>query len=193
MPIPAARPRGAPTPPPSGRRRIVHFIRQFALVIGVLVAVLFGLLVEMAQLKRGAGWLGVRDCTTPYLVGTIVVGLIEVLREGLLLKSGGRWTRLIDWLAGLWVIWLLISTGVLLGVLGSSVPRWLPATFIAYTIVPGIIGMCLHWSLAKKLFRAEFSDKKKLEDYPLTPRYECVVGIVCACLFSVAGCVLLLT
>jgi len=171
----------------------VYFIRQFALVIGVLLAVLFGGVVEMAQLKQRAGWLGVRDATTPYLVGTMVIGLIEVLREGLLLRSGGRWTRLVDWLLGLAAIWVLISLGILLDVIGNSVPRWLPATIIAYTVVPGIVSVCLHSSLAKKLFKAEFSDKKKLEDYPLIPRHESVMGIVCGSAFSIAACVLLVT
>lgn len=168
-------------------------VRNLAVLIGVLALVLLGGLIELGQIKQRAGWFGLRDFTVAYLAGSVAFGSAEVLQAVLLLRNQGRWTRSVGWVVSGTALWIPVSVGILLDALPNSVPRWLPASYLSYSLLAAALGLAFHWRFVKEMLKVMWAGKEiPPERYPLTSYSAALFDGALGGAFAAASCLLLL-
>ncbi|HVK08618.1 MAG TPA: hypothetical protein VM597_07555 [Gemmataceae bacterium] len=153
----AGGPLPAPAPVPAEKPgRPARFVWELAILVGFLILAVLGGLIALANFSERAHFLGIEDFTRVYLIGSVVVGLVEVAAAGLVVRHKGRWTGLSLWLVGVTVVWIPVSVGVAAHILPNSVSLWFPLTYLGFFFlqIPG--ALWYHWDRVKRLaFRGE--------------------------------------
>ncbi len=162
------------------------------LCVGMAVVVL-GCLVLFAQMKERIGWLGLESYTTAYLLGSVGIGLADVLEGVLLLRSGGRTTRLMSWMSGVTYLWIPISVGIAARLLPNAVPWWLPGSYLAWMVGAGTWAGLTHWRVLKEVVAAAVADKEfPIDRMPVGTKRGALLGGAIGAAFACASGVLLI-
>jgi hypothetical protein len=107
------------------------------------------------------------DYSTAYVIGSIAVGLLQVVDNVLLARSKRRVTTAGAFLTTVEFAWVIVSAISLISL--NNVPRFLPLSFIAFSVIGWIYGVYLLRSI--KIEDGEII----LKDFVIAPWY-CVFG-----------------
>ncbi len=113
-----------------------------------------------------------------YIVFSISVGLLQVFDNVLLIQSKGHLTTPNAVISGVEFIWIIVSSVALFAF--ESVPKYLPLSYILFTVVGSIYGVFLFRNV-------ETDEDEFLPKNMLIPLWLSIVGGMFGAYFAVAN------